>query len=323
MTNYYDVLELTEQASAADIRRAYLRLVRLTHPDRTPDPAAHRRYLLVNEAYDTLRQPALRAHHDACLRAIRQPPRPAPLAYTQPFGGNAYQVLRVPYSASHAQIDQAYQHWKRLLQRAPGADPAIQRQLADLEHAYATLHDAELRRRHHEQLRHQPPRAAGPAGWRQQAYARYAAWVRRWGRLPGLLPVVLWADYLLPGRQVQAQPILLQCQHYRQAFSCLLRTSHGSLLTPMDLPAGIDHYRLEVSWLFGCIQRAYLPSGQPLPVLHPVYATLAGLSLLVLLLAGLSARRQLSAGAVVNVGVGLLMATLLLLLMALDSASPY
>lgn len=169
---YYQILELPEQATAEEIRRAYLRLVRLTHPDRTPDPAAHRRYLLVNEAYDALRQPEQRARYDARLQAQRQPPRPS---YTAPFAGNAYQVLRVPYSATAAQIEQAYQHWHRVLHLAPAADPAMQRQRADLEHAYATLRDPRLRQLHLIRLNQQPP-----SGLDREAafYTRYAARAR-------------------------------------------------------------------------------------------------------------------------------------------------
>ncbi|MBG8555182.1 J domain-containing protein [Hymenobacter guriensis] len=73
MTTHYTVLEVGEQASATEIRRAYLRLVQLTHPDRTPDPAAHQRYLAVNEAYETLSDPIRRQRYDLALQRARQP----------------------------------------------------------------------------------------------------------------------------------------------------------------------------------------------------------------------------------------------------------
>lgn len=73
MTTYYAILEVEEQASPAVIRQAYRRLVLLTHPDRTPDPAQHRRYLAVNEAYETLNDPTKRTAYDQQLRALRQP----------------------------------------------------------------------------------------------------------------------------------------------------------------------------------------------------------------------------------------------------------
>ncbi len=70
---HYEVLELPENAPAADIRRAYRRLVLLTHPDRTPDPAAHARYLAINAAYEVLSDPGRRAGYDFA----RQHPMPA------------------------------------------------------------------------------------------------------------------------------------------------------------------------------------------------------------------------------------------------------
>lgn len=76
MTTYYAVLGISEQATPDDIRRAYRRLVLLTHPDRTPDPAAHQRFLAVNEAYEALNEPTRRSFYDTQLREIRNRVRP-------------------------------------------------------------------------------------------------------------------------------------------------------------------------------------------------------------------------------------------------------
>ncbi|QIL76085.1 J domain-containing protein [Hymenobacter sp. HDW8] len=76
MITHYEALEVSEQASAADIRQAYRRLVLLTHPDRTQDPAAHERYLAVNRAYEVLSLPDKRKAYDARLWALRNPPSP-------------------------------------------------------------------------------------------------------------------------------------------------------------------------------------------------------------------------------------------------------
>jgi|GEM_PF-1771039 len=84
MTTHYQTLGLGEQASADDIRRAYRRLVLLTHPDRTPDPAAHARYLAINAAYDVLGQARRRAGYDALLWAQRHPPASPPAASPAP-----------------------------------------------------------------------------------------------------------------------------------------------------------------------------------------------------------------------------------------------
>ncbi|TGE21741.1 J domain-containing protein [Hymenobacter aquaticus] len=84
MRNHYHTLGVSEQATTDDIRRAYRRLVLLTHPDRTTDPAAHQQFLLVNEAYDVLSNPARRRGYDALLSAYRNPPRPASPAAPPP-----------------------------------------------------------------------------------------------------------------------------------------------------------------------------------------------------------------------------------------------
>jgi len=75
---HYQALELPENATPADIRRAYRRLVLLTHPDRTADPAAHARYLTINAAYETLSVPARRQAYDATLRWPSSAPSPGP-----------------------------------------------------------------------------------------------------------------------------------------------------------------------------------------------------------------------------------------------------
>lgn len=78
MSTHYATLGLPTTASTADIRQAYRQLVWLTHPDRTPDPAAHARYLVVNDAYEVLSNPARRAAYDAALEwRATAPQRPA------------------------------------------------------------------------------------------------------------------------------------------------------------------------------------------------------------------------------------------------------
>lgn len=81
MTHYqvmthYQALEVATTATAADIRQAYRRLVFLTHPDRTPDPAAHARYLVINAAYRVLSDPSRRFAYDAGLQPRATAPRP-------------------------------------------------------------------------------------------------------------------------------------------------------------------------------------------------------------------------------------------------------
>ena len=81
----YETLEIPATADAATIRAAYRRLVLLTHPDRTADPAAHARYLAVNAAYETLGNAARRQAYD---RGLAQPTAAAaPAAAPNPTWG--------------------------------------------------------------------------------------------------------------------------------------------------------------------------------------------------------------------------------------------
>jgi curved DNA-binding protein CbpA len=110
MITHYEVLEVPEQASATDIRQAYRRLVLLTHPDRTPDPTAHQRYLAVNRAYEILSAPAKRQFYDAQLWALRNPrPVPAipatipPVAVPRPVRRRSVS-LQERYAAEYARL---------------------------------------------------------------------------------------------------------------------------------------------------------------------------------------------------------------------------
>ncbi|WP_303310083.1 J domain-containing protein [Hymenobacter sp. BT730] len=71
--SYYHTLGIPTEATPEEIRLAYRRLVLMTHPDRTKDTAAHQRFLAINEAYETLSQPTLRAAYDAKLRRPHPP----------------------------------------------------------------------------------------------------------------------------------------------------------------------------------------------------------------------------------------------------------
>lgn len=60
----YARLGVTRTATAADIKRAYRRLVRQFHPDINPDPATAETFKEVTEAYDVLSDPAKRRIYD-------------------------------------------------------------------------------------------------------------------------------------------------------------------------------------------------------------------------------------------------------------------
>ncbi len=62
----YAVLGLKKTATAAEIKKAYRRLVRTSHPDINPDDAeAEARFVKISAAYDLLKDPETRARFDA------------------------------------------------------------------------------------------------------------------------------------------------------------------------------------------------------------------------------------------------------------------
>lgn len=84
----YLALGVARDADAAAIHKAYRQAVRRTHPDAGGSAAA---FEAVQEAYETLRDPARRAAHDARTRTSPSPPspprsprRPAPAADPAP-----------------------------------------------------------------------------------------------------------------------------------------------------------------------------------------------------------------------------------------------
>ena len=62
----YAVLGLTKSATDAEIKKAYRKLVRTSHPDINPDdPTAEQRFVKVQAAYELLKDPETRARFDA------------------------------------------------------------------------------------------------------------------------------------------------------------------------------------------------------------------------------------------------------------------
>ena len=62
--DYYEVLGVSRDASADDIKRAYRRLAREHHPDVNSDPASEERFKELGEAYAVLNDPERRQRYD-------------------------------------------------------------------------------------------------------------------------------------------------------------------------------------------------------------------------------------------------------------------
>ena len=68
--DFYSLLEISEDADAATVKEAYRRLQKACHPDIAGDEATECSVLL-NEAFETLSDPALRRAYDLGLQAAR------------------------------------------------------------------------------------------------------------------------------------------------------------------------------------------------------------------------------------------------------------
>jgi DnaJ domain len=90
-TNYYTLLELLPTATDAELRKAWHEQIQVWHPDRfTHAPALHHkaeaRTKLINQAYQTLSDPAARTRYDATVQPSAPSkatarPSPSPSAY--------------------------------------------------------------------------------------------------------------------------------------------------------------------------------------------------------------------------------------------------
>jgi hypothetical protein len=91
-TNYYTLLELLPTATLADIKKAWHEQLQVWHPDRfNHSPVLHRkaeaRTQLINQAYQTLRDPTLRTSYDTATQnapSTTPPARPSPPPRPQP-----------------------------------------------------------------------------------------------------------------------------------------------------------------------------------------------------------------------------------------------
>lgn len=72
MNNYYEILHINTDASSKEIKKAYRSLAMEWHPDKNKSPAAHDKFILINEAYNILINPEKRKIYDQLLEAYKR-----------------------------------------------------------------------------------------------------------------------------------------------------------------------------------------------------------------------------------------------------------
>ncbi len=73
MVNYYSVLDLTEDASEEEIRKAYRMLAKKYHPDVNPSPDAQAKFVMIHKAYEVLIDKQTRIAYDHKSKATADP----------------------------------------------------------------------------------------------------------------------------------------------------------------------------------------------------------------------------------------------------------
>ena len=115
MADYYQLLGVTPQASAAEIRQAYARLAREQHPDRFRDPEekqkAQRAFQDITTAFNTLVNPKSRQEYDA------ERDKPVPRT-PEEIASDAFERSKAAHEAG--QLDEAVTLLHTAVHHAPG-----------------------------------------------------------------------------------------------------------------------------------------------------------------------------------------------------------
>lgn len=109
MKDYYKLLEVEANATQQQVRKAYYRLAKKYHPDKSSEPQHHQHFLDINEAYQILSDKSKREIYHYRWLNYKYPPKtsssptPKATAYTNP--GNARRttnpVYPPPWYAGH------------------------------------------------------------------------------------------------------------------------------------------------------------------------------------------------------------------------------
>ncbi len=121
---HYQTLDLPENATTAQIRAAYRKLVLKLHPDRSGDPSTTEQFMSVNAAYQVLSDPTRRRDYDAGLRFEReydfkrtytQQTRPAEQPRTAPSASVSKLLMDAAKEFSFGRMDRAQALAKQII----------------------------------------------------------------------------------------------------------------------------------------------------------------------------------------------------------------
>jgi curved DNA-binding protein CbpA len=123
---YYEILGLPRDATLVQIKRRYKQLVRKYHPDVAEDKVmAHRLFIQIQQAYDTLTDPVGRRDYDAKLsaqipRATTRPTQPAAARTQQGPAGEVLEHIRnAQFAYVQRRFHEAASHCKEALTLDP------------------------------------------------------------------------------------------------------------------------------------------------------------------------------------------------------------
>ncbi|KAJ1969615.1 DnaJ-like protein [Dispira parvispora] len=96
-TEYYDLLEVTPSATAAEIKKKYYRLAMKYHPDKNPAEEAQEKFKKISEAYQVLSDPQLRKRYNEFGNSKNVEPdggfTDPSVFFTNAFGGERFADL--------------------------------------------------------------------------------------------------------------------------------------------------------------------------------------------------------------------------------------
>jgi len=132
-SNYYKTLKVNPNASQAEIKQAYRRLVKLFHPDTNQEIADHEQIIQINAAYEVLGDAQSRLNYDQKLRVTSQKSNSARQQRTA-AAQQQYQATRKTRRDADEQVEEwlrlVYQPVNRLLCRIINS---LQDQIENLE----------------------------------------------------------------------------------------------------------------------------------------------------------------------------------------------